>query len=620
MCGICGFVTTRRIERDALHRMNTQMVHRGPDDEGVGMYEMGERLVGLAHRRLSILDLSQAGHQPMTSQGGDVVVVFNGEIYNFKAIRKELTDYRFRSNSDTEVILAAYLKWGISFLEKLNGMFALALLDRRKETLYLIRDRIGKKPLYYYYRDEELVFASELKPIMEYPGLELEIDKTVLSRYLYMQYINAPDSVFEHVYKLEPGSLLQFSDGKIEKKKYWDVATVHTKFKAQRIVTFNEAKEGLRAKIHEAVRTRLLASDVAVGTFLSGGFDSTLVTAMAQEISEKAVKTFTIGIEDPKFNEAKYAKEVAAHLGTEHTELYITERDLSALVPDIATYYDEPFADSSQIPSMLVSKLAKQDVTVILSGDGGDEFFCGYKSHIRARQAQLLDIPGGIAHWLFSTLGAEEKLPISARALLQNRDLACKTQLYSAYDWELVKELTGRTNPRDAILYPVEHRYQETNWQTRSMLLDMDTYLPGDILCKVDRAAMRYSLETRCPLLDKEVMEYSYRIPQKFKCYKNTQMYILKELVYDYVPKAIMDRPKHGFSIPIEQWLKGPLREELLSYAEYDFVKNQGLFCPEAVQKNLQEFLNYEAEKMTHAAGIWWAFFAFQQWYMKYRR
>ena len=377
MCGICGFVSKNTITLEALKKMNDTMYHRGPDDSGEEIYPMsGGYTGGLAQRRLSILDLSALGHQPMHSKDKRISVVYNGEIYNFQEIKEELREYSFCSTCDTEVILAAYLKWGIKCVDRFNGMFAIALLDRKTGALYLMRDRIGKKPLYYWLEDGNLVFASELKPIMECPAFTKRIRTEVVSRYLYHQYINAPDTIFENVYKLEPGAILQFSAGVVKTWKYWDLKEVYQTCKSNPIKDYAQAKAELKELLNRSVSMRMIA-DVPLGTFLSGGYDSSLITAVAQSQSAQPIRTYSIGFNEEKFNEAKFAKEVARHLGTNHTELYIDEKEMFELVDSIPRYYDEPFADSSQIPTMLVSALARRDVTVVLSGDGGDEFFCG---------------------------------------------------------------------------------------------------------------------------------------------------------------------------------------------------------------------------------------------------
>ena len=642
MCGICGYISKKRISEEDLRIMNDTMYHRGPNDSGLAIYEgMDGYSIGLAHRRLSILDLSPLGHQPMHSANGRISIVFNGEIYNFLELKEELSGYPYKSSCDTEVIIAAYLRWGIQMVDHIHGMFAIALYDRETQDVYLIRDRIGKKPLYYWLDHDNLVFASELKPIMKCPGFKGEIRNQIIPRYLLQQYIMAPDTIFKDVYKLEAGSILKFRNGNIKKWKYWDVKEVYARESADQITSYEEAKEGLKQRLRHSVAGRMIA-DVPLGTFLSGGYDSSLVTAIAQELSDKPVKTFCIGFDVPQYNEAAYAKEVAAHLGTEHTELYISEKEMFDLVSSIPQYYDEPFADNSEIPSMLVSKLAKNDVTVALSGDGGDEFFCGYNVYDNVRQAQMLEIPGAIAYGIGQLPWGNgkllDKMPFRVKVVAGNRNPETKTQLvsegyvrashafisgeetldipmtardYLATDYNLKENVAP-------ILYPIESIYKVDNFQIRRMLLDMDTYLPEDILTKMDRASMKYSLEARCPIMDTEVMEYSFRIPHKFKYHNGDKKHILKDIAYDYIPRELLERPKTGFGVPMDQWLRGPLKEQLLDYSSTSFLKKQGVFDPDYVSRFINNYVvNGDAGPATGAnySKIAWSFYIFQQWY-----
>lgn len=605
------------------------MYHRGPNDSGEEIYEMaGGYQIGLAQRRLSILDLSALGHQPMHSADRRVSVVFNGEIYNFQELKKELSDYPFRSNCDTEVIIAAYLKWGADCVTRFNGMFAAALYDRESGELYLFRDRIGKKPLYYWKREDGLIFASELKPILACPDFPKDIRREVLSRYLFQQYINAPDSIFRDVYKVEPGSVLRFRAGEITTWKYWDISEVYRKCAAQPVESYEEAKTGLKALLEKSVAMRMI-SDVPLGSFLSGGYDSSLVTAIAQAHSQAPVKTFSIGFHETKYNEAGYAKAVAEYLGTSHTELYIDEKEMFDLVDSIPYYYDEPFADSSQIATMLVSRLASEQVTVALSGDGGDEFFCGYNIYENVRQAQKLDVLGGMVHGIcnlpgLKQAGLEEKLPFRVRVIAGNREKESKTQFgagnYIVKANAMVKAVQGQNFL--PVHYLIESRYDVKDWQIRRMLLDMDTYLPGDILCKVDRASMKYSLEARCPILDTDVMEFSYRIPHRYKFADGDKKHILKDIAYDYIPKELLERPKVGFGVPLDKWLRGPLKEQLLDYSSYDYLVKQDIFDAAYTSDFIHGYLKTgDAGPATGAnySKLAWSFFVFQQHYSKYK-
>lgn len=624
MCGICGFVSKQNITLEQLKKMNDTMYHRGPDDSGGEIYQMKDGYqIGMAQRRLSIIDLSPLGHQPMHSGDKRISVVFNGEIYNFAKLKEELTGYPFRSSCDTEVIIAAYLKWGIDCIQKFNGMFAICLYDRETDDIYLVRDRIGKKPLYYEIDGGNLVFASEMKPLMAREGFQKKIRRDVLSRFLFQQYINAPDSIFENVYKLEPGSILKFHYGETKVWKYWDIKEVYHRMQVHPVTDYEQAKRELKELLKKAVSARMIA-DVPLGAFLSGGYDSSLMTAIAQEHSKEPVKTFSIGFNEERYNEAKYAREVADHLGTKHTELYIDEKEMFDLVESIPTYYDEPFADSSQIPTMLVSKLARQDVTVALSGDGGDEFFCGYNIYENVRQAQMLDLLGGLTYGVchlpgFRQMGLMEKLPFRVRVIAGNRNKETKTQFGAGnYVVRAGKMVLGEGMPCH---YPVESAYQERDWQIRRMLLDMDTYLPGDILCKVDRASMKYSLEARCPILDKDVMEYSFRLPHKMKYDKGNKKRILKDIAYEYIPRKLLDRPKVGFGVPLDKWLRGPLKEQLMDMCSRDYLRRQGIFDADFVAGMIEDYMRTgDGGPATGAnySKLSWSFFTFQQWYGAY--
>lgn len=618
MCGICGYISKRNISLDELKQMNDTMYHRGPNDSGEEIYPLSDGYsIGLAQRRLSICDLSQLGHQPMHSHNHQITVVFNGEIYNFKELKQQLVDYSFVSDCDTEVIIAAYLKWGRDFVHQLNGMFAIAIFDKKTDELLIYRDRMGKKPLYYYVNNEEFVFASELKPIMKYPGFEREINESVIGGYLFHQYICGEQSIFRHVSRLMPGSYLCYKNGQIKLIKYWDVALqYHLNLKKDHI-SYAEAKAHLKELLVDAVKKRLVA-DVPVGTFLSGGYDSSLVTAIAQSVSESPVKTFCIGFREKRFNEAEYAKQVAQYLGTEHTELYIDEKEMLDLVDSIPKYYDEPFADSSQMATMLVSMLAKQSVTVALSGDGGDELFCGYTKYENESMAQRLDGLGLAIHFIEKSklgdkLRIEDRLPYRWKTIVNNADERYKTQYGCVNYIEQVSKLLGK---------PVEIRFDEShyrvnNWQKRAMLLDQDTYLSDDILCKVDRASMKYSLEARCPILDHRVVEYSYSIPHKYKYFHGEKKHILKDIAYDYIPKDLLDRPKKGFAVPIDQWLRGPLRERLSDYSNQSYLRKQGIFESAFVSQYVQEYLKKGDEipgRGLEHSRIIWSFFVFQMW------
>lgn len=616
MCGICGYLTKQKYNEQMLRDMNDTMYHRGPDDSGIYQTRLTNGYyLGFAHRRLSILDLSPLGHQPMFNADHSVCIVYNGEVYNFLELREKLKQegYSFVSNCDTEVLLAAYEAYGITFLSRLNGMFALAIYDSREEQVILARDRIGKKPLYYYNDSQgNLIFASELKPLLRHPDFHKEIRIDILSRYLCYKYINAPDTIFVNTHKVMPGEYIVWKNGRAEKQLYWDVIERYQTCSREPIGNYEEAKRRLKDLLQDSVQKRLIA-DVSTGTFLSGGIDSTLITALAQNVVKDPVKTFTIGFETVKENEAVYAKEVAQYLGTDHTELYLTERELFEAIEDLPRYYDEPFADSSQIPSMLVSKLARQRATVILSGDGGDELFCGYTLYDWTYFAQKLDLIAGIANSVLQPIHITQKMPEKLRALLENRDKNTKVQLFTdirqnhTVDMVVGESLTAK--------YRRERQIPIKDWQIKRQLLDMMTDLPGDMLAKVDRAAMKYSLEVRCPLLDYRVMEFAFQIPQRFKYRNFDKKYILKDLTFDLVPKSLLDRPKQGFGVPLADWMRTKLHGKLLRYADTEILNKQGIFRAEKIH----EFIHcLEKSDKSLYNSVLWSFYVFQMWYQEY--
>lgn len=631
MCGICGYLSKRIITEHELSVMNDTMKERGPDDSGTQLWELpGGRTLGMAQRRLSILDLSELGHQPMSTPDGRLSLVYNGEIYNYRELREELPEYSFRSNCDTEVILAAYLKWGIRCVERFNGMFAFALYDRESGELFLARDRMGQKPLYYWKSGDQLVFASVLAPIMKCPGFQGKIRKEVLPRFLFQEYINAPETILEDVFKVEPGTVLTWhaASSRMTICRYWDVSERYEAMQSEPVSDFGEAKEQLKELLRSAVRRRMIA-DVPLGSFLSGGYDSSLISAIAQEqLGSTPLQTFSIGFEEKDYDESPYAAAIAEYLGTDHTQRIIGEQDLLELVSDLPKFFDEPMSDSSQIPTMLVSKLAREKVTVALSGDAGDEFFCGYGIYDLVRKAQELDGIGRLAHGIGQLpLGHGKKLedcyPFRAQVISANRNPKTRTQFGAGSYVELAGRLVQRSegDPLLPVNYETEDRYPSENWQITRMLLDMDTYLPGDILAKVDRASMKYSLENRCPFLDPEVMLYSYRLDHDLKYHREksgwSKKYILKQLAGDYIPRELLERPKKGFSVPLGKWLSGPLREQLLTYGNAQFLKEQGIFNPEEVTQLIAKFLS-EGDKGAgtgqNYSGLLWSFFVFQQW------
>lgn len=635
MCGICGFIYKDRVDGSRLKEMNDTINYRGPNSEGYFLDNYNkEYQIGMAHKRLAILDLSLLGHQPMYSDNKDIVVIFNGEIYNFYKIKSELKKigYQFKSNSDTEVIVKSYQEWGIDCVKRFNGMFAISIYDRKTNDFYLIRDRMGVKPLYYHVNNKGIIFASELKPIIKHPDFKKEINLDALSLYLYHGYITAPYSIFKNTYKLEPGKILKFNDGKIESSIYWSVENSFNNRKIE-MKSEEEWRTELDDLLTDSIKDRMI-SDVPLGAFLSGGIDSSLVVSIMQKISNDPVKTFTIGFDEPKYNEAAHAKKVAAHLGTEHHELYLPIKKAEELIPDIPVFYDEPFADSSQLPTMLVSQLARDHVTVALSGDGGDELFCGYGRYDTIIRLEKFIKYSKVANQIpfFKNI---VQLVTSNSKYTQFFELINKDSIInSGYlnfinNYRLIKNYNSK----------FEEKYQSImknaeNLQEKHMLQDMVTYLPDDIFTKVDRASMCVSLEARPPLVDDHrILEFSLTIPHTLKYKEGIKKYILKELLYKYVPKEIIDRPKMGFGIPIYEWLKNDLSHLIEKYLSQEYIEKQHIFQWKEVEKIKKRFYNrsclnkvlpkniskkYKLYKDGYVDRTIWHILVFQLWYQEY--
>ena len=622
MCGIAGFCNFHgsvKMQEENLEKMKQRMLHRGPDAGGSYISEDGK--VALGHRRLSIVDLSEAGLQPMKSHSGRYVMVYNGEIYNYKKLSQKLLNEkkvdRFRGTSDSEVILEAFEAYGVEeTIAQCKGMFAIALYDTKEQKLYLLRDRIGEKPLYYGFMGDTFVFASDVACIAALDGFQNPIHKDVLGIYFIHGYIPAPYSIYENIYKLEPGCILEIKSpfNKYDISTYWSIKEVaqHGQehlFKG----TYEEAVDELERLLKASIQDQMMA-DVPVGAFLSAGIDSSTVVALMQSLYPDKVKTFTIGMEDEKYNEAVYAKEIAAHLGTEHTELYITEEDARGVIPKIPFIFGEPFADSSQIPTYLVSRMTREYVTVSLSGDGGDELFCGYNSYASVDRiwGKMKSVPYGIRK-----MASELVL----HSPLSNKEIyRVKGTLLGARGASDLYRLSMERAPliKDITLSKKEIPYKYTEYDPgflketnhNIMLMDMLMYHPDDILVKVDRTAMAVSLETRVPMLDKDVVEFAWTLPVEFERQNGVGKRILRDVLYRYVPKEMMERPKKGFSIPIQKWLKEKeLREWAENLIDRKTLCQQGILNPDVVWKMWTDFI----EKDEWRIQIWYVLI-FQEW------
>ena len=619
MCGITGFCNRPDRWKENIEKMNERMFHRGPDAGDIWANE--DATVVFGHRRLSIVDLSENGAQPMHSASGRYVCVFNGEIYNYKTIRDKLLSEEkvaaFRGSSDTEV-LEAFEAYGVKeTIAMCKGMFAIALYDKLTKKITLFRDRVGEKPLYYGFVNGNFVFASDLGSITVLDDFQNEIDTKVLPIYFIHGYIPAPYSIYKDIYKLDAGCMLELEAPYKEPKisTYWSIREVakygeEHPFKGSRQEAADELERLLKASIKEQ-----MVADVPVGAFLSAGIDSSTIVALMQAQSTQKVKSFTIGMDDPEYNEATYAKEIANHLGTEHTELYITEADAKAVIPKLAWMFAEPFADSSQIPTYLVSKMTREHVTVSLSGDAGDELFCGYGTY-----SSVDRIWNKMKKYPYAARKVCSDLLIKCPFEKNNRVFQTKAYLLGAKGPEHLYELSNAQEALSSDItlekatYPYKHNQYPYGYlkepQNSIMLMDMQVYHPDDILVKVDRTAMAVSLETRVPMLDKDVVEFAWTVPMEYKKQNDERKLVLKDVLYRYVPREMMERPKKGFSIPIMKWLKEPeLREWAEMLLDRKTIEQQGILNADVVEQIWKDFI----EKDEWRIQIWYILM-FQQW------
>jgi asparagine synthase (glutamine-hydrolysing) len=626
MCGIAGFIDFNNTsDRIVLQEMVQTLDHRGPDDFGAEVFSHTNCTIGFSQSRLSIIDLSQGGHQPMHLD--NLSVVFNGEIYNYKEIKSDLVKlgHNFQTGSDTEVILHAYQQWGTQAVKRFIGMFAIVIFDREKNKVVFIRDRAGVKPFYVYAHNGVFLFASELKAFHPHPKFQKEIHQEALVKYMQYGYIPSPLCIFKNTYKLEPGCIEEIDLNTQQKKldRYWSVASFYKKDKL--VMDYHEAKEELLKLFKSAFNYRMI-SDVPVGVFLSGGYDSTLVASVLQAEQSEQLKTFTIGFEEGN-NEAPYAKETAAYLGTDHTEHICTTKEAQEIIPELPTFYDEPFGDSSAIPTTLVSRVAKQQVTVALSADAGDEVFAGYNSYqaledylkkinsIPAIGKSLVAAGAGIANKLVSSSSLSHKLAGLANGI-SNNPLEQSIRLYTemgrtprmlingCFDFEVKSTLTNE---------PIDYKGY-TDIIDPVLSRDYIMYLQNDILTKVDRATMSVSLEGREPLVDHRIVEFAAQLPVDFKRDARGGKKILKDIVHQYVPKEMLERPKSGFSLPIYSWLKGDLAYLIEEYLNKEALERSGCwnvpFCLAQVNQFKKGTLHY--------SPFIWYLLMFQMWFKRW--
>ncbi|MBR5415255.1 MAG: asparagine synthase (glutamine-hydrolyzing) [Thermoguttaceae bacterium] len=632
MCGICGYLWTpgaAEIERSLFERMTDTLSHRGPDDRGVFYKRPGELGAGapgvaLGHRRLSILDLSPQGRQPMASADGALQLVFNGEIYNFPELRADLEKkgHAFRTGTDTEVILALYREYGEHFAEKMNGMFAIGLWDAARNRLLLLRDRLGKKPLFYRAEPNRLIFASELNTLLCAPGIPKEIDPIALDQYMVYQYVPHPRSIYRGISKLPPATLAVWtSDGGLSFRPYWQAD-----FNAEEDRPYGEWLDLLRGRLAEAVRIRL-RSDVPLGAFLSGGIDSTIVVGLMQKFSARKVKTYSIGFKQKEYDETPVARRTAERLGTDHHELFI-EPDIETLLPLTAKQYGEPFADSSAIPCRLMCELTRREVTVALSGDGGDELFAGYDRYKAAALGRAIDaVPYPLRRFLAGPVRAaipastrQRSLPRRIKRFLEGLTMppaerylqwiaifnrARRAELYAPeFQDELNRAAAAESPDYDVLdwLSGAMRRADRRDFVTQISLADIQTYLTGDILTKMDIASMTWGLEVRSPILDDSVLGLAVRIPMKYKIRGRKGKMILRDAFREFIPPELDSRPKTGFGVPLDHWFRGPLKERVRQILTDPQNPAMAHFRSDAVSRLLTEHFNGTFD---HAARIW---------------
>lgn len=629
MCGIAGFCDFKKsADEQLLRRMTDALVHRGPDDHGCEVTTINNTRIGLGQRRLSILDLSMKGHQPMHFD--QLSIIFNGEIYNFKSIRKELEQkgYQFNSGSDTEVILKGYHCWGIRVVDKFIGMFAIAILDRNKDEMILIRDRTGVKPLYYYWDNELFLFASELKSFYAHPAFPKEIDNNSLSLFLQYSYIPVPYTIFKHTFKLHPGHYLKLSikTGDLLDHEYWNAADIYNRPKVH--LSDEEVLEKTEELMISSYEYRMV-SDVPVGIFLSGGYDSSSVAALLQKNRTDKLKTFTIGFHEADFNEAKEAKAIADYLGTDHYEWYVTAKDAAEILDQLPEIYDEPFADNSTVPTVLVSRLARNQVKVALSADGGDEIFAGYHKFNQS-MAYTSSFPKWVQRGLSKTMGLvdPDHIPVFNKKYNFSTRYEKMKLIWSSGDpveamkfiSQYVTESEARhflNNPFDKYLTRFDAGAEvnhENDGINRMLAIDYQTFLSDNNLVKVDRATMSVGLEGREPMLDHRLLEWMSSLPSDQKIRNGINKYLLKKIVHKYIPEELMQRPKKPFIAPLTVWFKEALREQMTQYLNEDVLSGQGIFNAKEIVKYRDRYLNGENVNYQKL----WHILVFQLWYHRW--
>lgn len=635
MCGITGYLSfNHKINREDLATMTQRLQHRGPDAEGL----YTDEFCGLGHRRLSIIDLSDRANQPMASSNGRYIIVYNGEVYNFREIGARLKEstggnqsVKLKTSSDTEVILEAFSQYGADFVQQLNGMFAIGIYDTEEKEIYLFRDRLGIKPLIYYWDGETFAFASEMKSLLLLKNLNKEINYPAIQDFLHMGFIPTPHSIYKHIFKMQPGTWIKVSKSGIEETRYWNIRK-----KLTNNIIHN--KEQALVKLSDLLMSSVqyqLKSDVPFGVFLSGGIDSSLVTAQAVGLSSVKINTFSIGFEENSHNESEYAKAIANYLGTNHHEFIVSYKDAISLIDTFFDAYDEPFSDPSAIPTMLVSKLAKQYVTVTLSGEGGDELFFGYGSYQWARRlaSPLYKFIRKPMASVFSHMSSrfqriEHMLRYEQSRNIRSHIFSQEQYFYTSNEIDklLTEPYRHNASTQTAQVFNLASVLTELpglqgmgvgerklTAMEQQALFDIQYYLPDDLLTKVDRASMRFSIETRVPYLDHRVVEFAQNLSPNLKYHNGVSKYILKEILYQYIPKRFFDRPKQGFAIPLNKWLRHELKYLIDENLNPEIIKKIGILNPDIVKNLIHDFFNGK-DYLYHRI---WLLIVLQHWFKK---
>lgn len=622
MAGICGFYHKDSVNAGCLKEMGMTLRHRGPDGYGEECVQTKAGNLGIACTKLNIQDCTKEMVQPLWSEDGRVLLAYDGSIYNSDAIKNALQGFVWRGKGMAEVLAAAYLERGMEFLNDIDGMFSMVIFDRKDDTLYLCRDHMGKKPLYYRYdTGRNLVFGSEIQAILTFPGIEREPNRNILASFLYHWYFQEPDTAFKDIYKVKKGHYIKIRNGVLSEHAYWTIGNAYAKGQKKLITDYDEAKHGLKILLKEAVRKRMEGAEAA-GGFLSGGYDSSMICALMQENSSKKIRTYCMGFEDEAFDERGYAERVANHLGTEHRNLCMNDREILRILELAVENNALPIADYAAIPTLAMASEAKKDNDVILTGVGGDELFMGGLSIYAALdEAQKNALTGRIIYYsrkipILKEIKALNNLPFRLRLVAMDKNAKAATQIGAVDMFDTIKKMLAAPVENNSFYFEMEDRYPEKNYGARRSLVDLDSYTVELELLKEDSATMYAGLERRCPIYDKNVMEYVFRMPYQFKMQGNGGKRILKDVLYEYVPKQLVDRPKSGFNIPAERLLNTYLKDELLELSDLAYLRRQGLFHPERTSEIVRDYLKPESERKRKGHfGIMWTFYIYQKWY-----